>query len=106
MRQHVFGDIGELVVLDIAVGNSSTIPICGEATTDSTDEDQADLVPTSLQSHALIATAGLSYLTAIIDEELAIDIHLVEVRREDIDSILGDLHVAITDDGLRLDLCV
>ena len=62
-------------------------------------------MPASLQSHALIATAGLSYFTAIVDEELAINIHLVEVRREDIDTILGDLHVAITDDGLGLDLC-
>ena len=105
VRQHIFGDIGELVVLDIAIGNSSTIPIGGEATTNCSDEDQADLVPASLQSYALVSTARLSYFTAIVDEELAIDIHLVEVRRENIDTILGDLHIAITDDGLRLDLC-
>ena len=105
MCQHIFGDVGELVVLDIAIGNSSTIPIGGEATTNCSDEDQADLVPASLQSYALVSTAGLSYFTAVVDEELAIDVHLVEVRREDIDTILGNLHIAITDDSLRLDLC-
>ena len=62
-------------------------------------------MPASLQSYALIATARLSYFTAIVDEELAIDIHLIKVRREDIDTILGNLHIAITDDSLRLDLC-
>ena len=61
-------------------------------------------MPASLQSYALIATAGLGDFTAVVDKELTIDIHLVEVRGEDIDTILGDLHVAITDDGLRLDL--
>ena len=105
MCQHVFGDVGELIVLDIAIGNSSTIPIGGEATTNCSDEDQADLVPASLQSYALVSTARLSYFTAIVDEELAINIHLIKVRREDIDTIFGNLHIAITDDSLRLDLC-
>ena len=77
MCQHIFGDVRELIVLDIAVRDTSAIPIGGEATTYSTDEDQTDLVPSSLESYALISAAELSYFTAIVDKDLAIDIELI-----------------------------
>ena len=61
-------------------------------------------MPSSLKGYTLVTTAELSYLATIVHEELPVDIELVEVRGEDIDSVGGDLHIALADDGLRLDL--
>ena len=48
--------------------------------------------------------AKLRYLVRIVDEELSIEIHLIEVGGEDVASILRDLDIALSDDGLALDL--
>ena len=63
VSKHISCDVGELAVLDVAEGNSTAIPIGWEATTYCTNEDEANLVPASLECSTLVMSAELGRFT-------------------------------------------